>query len=69
MSDPNTSLAFKLLAVAIFLSLLVIFIAENFVSVEVRLIFVRVTTRLAWSLLLAGVLGFLAGFAAARLRH
>jgi uncharacterized integral membrane protein len=59
----------KLLAVAVFLSLLVIFIAENFVNVEVRLIFVRVTTRLAWALLLAGVLGFLAGFAAARLRR
>jgi uncharacterized integral membrane protein len=69
LSIPNASMTLKLLAVAILLSLMVIFIAENFVKVEVRLVFVRVTMRLAWSLLLAAGLGFLAGFVVARSRH
>lgn len=44
------------------LILLVLFIAENFLTVEVRLILGRVETRLAWALIIAAVLGFLTGY-------
>ncbi|MBI4301120.1 MAG: hypothetical protein HY664_00755 [Chloroflexi bacterium] len=53
---------------AIALGLLALFIAENFVSVEIRLLVIKVETRLAWGLLLAGLLGFVAGLIVPRLR-
>ena len=44
------------------LALLVLFIAENFLLVEIRLIVTRVETRLAWALIIAALLGFLVGY-------
>lgn len=52
----------RLVLWAIALGLLVLFIAENFLTVEVRLIVGRVQTRLAWALIIAAVLGFLTGY-------
>ena len=59
----------RLVLAAAAMGLLVLFIAENFVRVEVRLILVRVETRLAWALLLAGLLGLIAGVLIPRLRR
>jgi uncharacterized integral membrane protein len=59
----------RLIGVAVVLLLLVVFIAENFSVVEVRLFISRVETRLAWALLLAGALGFAGGWLAARVRR
>ena len=52
----------RLVLWAIALGLLVLFIAENFLTVEVRLIVARIETRLAWALIIAAVLGFLTGY-------
>lgn len=52
----------RLILWAMALILLVLFIAENFLTVEVRLILGRVETRLAWALIIAAVLGFLTGY-------
>jgi uncharacterized integral membrane protein len=54
-------LQFRLVLGALVSLVLVLFIADNFVTVEVRLIFWSTQTRLAWALLIAGGLGFLAG--------
>jgi len=54
---------------AVCFTLITVFVAENFVVVKVRLIFFRVETRLAWSLLFAATLGFLLGLLTARLRR
>lgn len=43
---------------AICFTLLTVFVAANFVLAEVNLIFLKLTIRLAWGLLLAAVLGF-----------
>jgi uncharacterized integral membrane protein len=59
----------RLVILAIATILLLVFIAENFVLVEVRLIFVQVETRLAWGLLLAAFLGFVGGLALPKIRR
>lgn len=59
----------RLMVWAVALALLVLFVAENFIVVEVRLIFWRTSTRLAWALLIAAVLGFLTGWLLPRLRR
>ncbi len=61
--------AVQLVASAVVLALLVLFVAENFAVVEVRLIVWRMETRLAWALLVAGALGFAAGWLLPRLRR
>ena len=58
----------RVVAWAAVLALLVLFVAENFVVVEVRLVLWRAEVRLAWALLLAGALGFLLGWLLPRLR-
>lgn len=57
----------RLAILAIAMAILILFIAENFVLVEVRLIFVNVETRLAWGLLLSAFLGFVGGLVTPRL--
>ncbi len=57
----------RLVAWAAVLVLLVVFVAENFEVVEVRLIFWRIETRLAWALLIAGLLGVAVGWLLPRL--
>ena len=57
---------FGLTMVAAFLVLLVLFAADNFVLIEVRLFTVRIQMRLAWALLIPLVGGSVAGFIAGR---
>ncbi|HVL24902.1 MAG TPA: hypothetical protein VM450_12515 [Thermomicrobiales bacterium] len=52
---------FRLVVLATVLVLLVLFIAENFVVVEVRIITRQVEIRLAWALLIAAGLGIVLG--------
>ncbi|MFH1559930.1 MAG: hypothetical protein ABID84_00740 [Chloroflexota bacterium] len=58
----------KLALIAICFTLLVVFAAENFVVVEVRLIAFSLETRLVWAVLLAAALGFSVGLLTARFR-
>ncbi len=66
---PDRMTTGRLVSIAVVLLLLVVFIAENFSVVEIRLFISRVETRLAWALLLAGALGFAGRWLAARLRR
>ena len=61
--------AIRLALIALSFSLLTAFVADNFVMVETRLIVWKFETRLAWSLLLAAVLGFWIGLQTGRLRR
>lgn len=58
-----------LVGVAIFLALLVLFIADNFVLVEMRLFTLRIRARLAWMLIVPFLLGIALGFAAGEIRQ
>jgi uncharacterized integral membrane protein len=53
---------------ALILAILVLFVADNFVLIEIRLVNVRVQTRLAWALLIAVLGGGIVGFLLARRR-
>lgn len=55
-----------LVVVAVVLALLVLFVADNFVLVEIRLIVTRVEMRLAWALLIAALGGSIIGFVSGR---
>lgn len=46
-----------IVGIATFLGIIVLFVADNFVLIEVRLLNVRIEMRLAWALLLAFLLG------------
>ena len=59
----------RLITLAVALVLLVIFVAENFEPVEVRLFVTEQSTRLAWALLIAALLGFACGLIVAKLRR
>jgi len=60
----------RLVALAVVLALLVAFVAENYILVDVRLITFTSRTRLAWALIIASVLGFIVGYLVAfRRRH
>ena len=54
---------------AVLMVILVLFIAANFVTVEVRFLGTTTETRLAYALLLASLLGFVTGWLAAILRN
>lgn len=47
----------------------VLFVAQNFVVVEVRLVSWHIEARLAWVVLIGAMIGFVAGFGASRLRR
>ncbi len=66
--EPQRSTT-RLVVWAVALTLLAIFIAQNFVMVEVRVLFWRADLRLAYALLGAGVLGFVLGWLLPRLRR
>jgi uncharacterized integral membrane protein len=51
------------------LVLLVLFIVQNFDDVRVKFLFFDANTQLAFALLIAGLLGFIAGLALPRLRR
>jgi uncharacterized integral membrane protein len=55
--------------VAILLMLLIFFIAENFVLVEIRLIVTRVQVRLVWALVTAFLIGGVTGVLLASMRR
>ena len=54
---------------AIALAFLILFIAQNFITVEIRFVVARVETRLVWALLLSALLGFVLGLLLPRLRR
>ena len=59
----------RLVGLAVALLALTVFIAENFERVEVRLFVTERQTRLAWALLLAAAIGFVAGVLVTKLRR
>lgn len=65
----SRSWTLRVVLFAILLAALVIFVAENFIVVEVRLFLWRTEARLAWSLLVAGALGFGMGILFPHLRR
>lgn len=70
-SGPQSSSQWRMrLAIfAIVLLALIIFIAENWLTVEVRFLFAKAETRLAWALIVAAVLGYAAGWLTPKLRR
>ena len=58
----------RMVLVSLFLSALTIFVAQNFVLIEVRLFTVSVEMRLGWGLMLAAGLGFAAGISVPKWR-
>jgi uncharacterized integral membrane protein len=59
----------RLVVWGVALVLLVIFIAQNYLLVELRILFWRVDIHLIYALIGAGVLGFLIGWLLPRLRR
>jgi uncharacterized integral membrane protein len=59
----------RLVVLAVAMVLLVVFVAENFLVVEVRLFFWKTDARLAWALIVAALLGFVIGLLVPRLRR
>lgn len=59
--DRERRWALRLTIIAILLALMVVFIAENYIFVEVRLVTRSVEARLAWVALAAGGIGVLIG--------
>ncbi|WBL37414.1 hypothetical protein O0235_07515 [Tepidiforma flava] len=59
----------RLIIFAVVLLALVVFIAENWLTVQVRFLFAKTETRLAWALIVAAVLGYAAGWLTPKLRR
>jgi uncharacterized integral membrane protein len=59
----------RLVAAAVVLGLLALFIVLNSEKVEIDMLLASTDIRLGWALLLAGALGFLAGLLFPRLRR
>jgi uncharacterized integral membrane protein len=59
----------RLVIAAVLLALLAIFIAQNYVTVEVRILFWSTEMRLAWTLLLATLIGIVVGWLLPRRRR
>ncbi len=59
----------RLVALAVALASLVVFVAENYVLVEVRFFTVATRTRLAWGLIIASAFGFVVGYLVALRRR
>ena len=57
----------RIVVLAIALALLNVFIAQNFVVVEVRLLTQHLEMRLAWAMLITGLLGIVIGLALPRI--
>ncbi len=65
----NRSWTLRLVAAAVVLALLAAFIAQNYVTVEVRVLFWSTDIRLAWTVLLAALGGIVVGWLLPRLRR
>ncbi|WP_322796811.1 LapA family protein [Tepidiforma sp.] len=59
----------RLVVLALVVVALVVFIAENWLTVEVRFLFAKTETRLAWALIVAALLGYAAGWLTPKLRR
>ena len=59
----------RLVVAAVLLALLAAFIAQNYVTVEVRVLFWSTDMRLAWTVLLAALGGILIGWLLPRFRR
>ena len=59
----------RLIGLAVIVVLLVVFIVENWLTVEVRFLFAKTETRLAWALIVAALLGYAAGWLTPKLRR
>jgi uncharacterized integral membrane protein len=64
---PSTTRLVALWAIALGLLLLVIFIADNFVLVEVRVMHMQIQARLGWVVFIASVIGGLVGLVVGRI--
>ena len=58
-----------LVGLALFLALLVLFIADNFVLAEMRLFTLRIRARLAWLLLVPFLIGIALGVSGGSMRR
>ena len=58
-----------LVAATMLLGLCTLFVADNFVLVDVRIIAIDIQMRLAWALLIPAVGGFALGYLVSRLRR
>jgi hypothetical protein len=58
LARPRAMTTIGLVAAAAVLALLVLFVADNFVVVQVRLLRWQVNIRLGWALLIAAASGF-----------
>lgn len=59
----------RLIALAIVLVVLIVFIVANATTVKIEFVIADVRTRIAWALLLSALLGFLLGALMMRLRR
>ena len=59
----------RLVVAAVLLALLAAFIAQNYVTVEVRILFWSTDMRLAWTVLLAALGGIVIGWLLPRFRR
>lgn len=65
----SRSRTLRLVVTAIVLALLTAFIAQNYVTVEVRILFWSIDIRLAWTVLLAALAGIAIGWLLPRRRR
>ncbi|GIW18973.1 MAG: hypothetical protein WHT63_03175 [Tepidiforma sp.] len=65
----ETKWRMRLIIFAVVLLALIVFIAENWLTVQVRFLFAKTETRLAWALIVAAVLGYAAGWLTPKLRR
>jgi uncharacterized membrane protein YoaK (UPF0700 family) len=56
-------------ATTVLLGLFTLFVADNFVLVDVRIITIDIQMRLAWALLIPAIGGFVLGYLISRLRR
>ncbi|MCL6645185.1 MAG: hypothetical protein K6U88_09480 [Dehalococcoidia bacterium] len=59
----------RLIGFAVVVILLIVFIVQNWLTVEVRFLFATTETWLAWALIVAALLGYAAGWLTPKLRR
>ncbi len=67
--STDTNWRMRAAVFAVILIALLVFIAENWLTVEVRFLFAKTETRLAWALIVAALLGYAAGWLTPKLRR
>ncbi len=66
---PDESNNLRLIGLGVVLLLLVTFVAQNFRDASVKFLWMTANTELAWAIVVAAAVGFLAGWLADRLRR